>query len=191
MTYILVGTILTLLTYDRDVGGGHLLGVIPHFIGFIILLYGLHRLENVDEGFGRTELGAYVMTVYSLIFYILKALGIFTAHSGAMAYLAYFMELFEGAGTLLISYRILWIISNVAHKRRWDLGCTKAQKLWKIMAGSYILYFVSYITMIVMTNKITIDICSIFKILQLAAVLLYLFSFYFVWAHYMEETQSR
>ena len=39
MGKLLIGTLLTLLTYDISVGNGGLFGVLPHFLGFLLIFW--------------------------------------------------------------------------------------------------------------------------------------------------------
>ena len=75
MGKLLIGTALTLLNYDISVGSHGLLGIVPHFLGFILIFFGARQFEKDSSYFDRLQLPCYIMVVYSAAYYMIKATG--------------------------------------------------------------------------------------------------------------------
>lgn len=199
MGKLFIGTALTLLTYDISVGNHGLLGIVPHFLGFILIFFGARKFEKDSGFFDRLQLPCYIMLVYSAAYYMIKATGLINNIENFNRFIVYFMDLIETIGIILVSYLVLFAITNMEHKKRRDWGCKKLQKFWKGMVFCYILYYISYITNITsgasskeMTQfaLITAMIMLIFNVVKVLGSVIYLMLFYGVWAKYVEDVHS-
>jgi hypothetical protein len=186
MVKLLLGTILTLLTYDISNGSGGLIGIIPHFLGFFLILLAVNGLEKESTYFERVQIPTYIMIVYSLAYYLLKAFGFITKIEGWNRFMLYFIDFVEAAGTLFVCYLVLMAVSNVEHKRKKDFKCKRTQNVWKFMTLTYIFYYISYMTNLVMQNYITTVISLIFKGVMSLGIVIYLLVFYQSWGRYMQ-----
>lgn len=200
MGKLLIGTLLTLLTYDISVGNGGLFGVIPHFLGFLVIFFGARQMEKESTYFDRLQLPCYIMFVYSAAYYMIKASGLIAKIGNVSGYIVYFMDLLEMIGTLLVSYLIVFGLTNVEHKMRENFGCKRLQKFWKAMALVQILYYVAYITQVMSAGIKTGDtktlsqyavicvmITLIFNVARVFVSVIYLLLFYGVFGKYMES----
>ena len=186
MGKLFIGTALTLLTYDISVGNHGLLGIVPHFLGFILIFFGARKFEKDSGFFDRLQLPCYIMLVYSAAYYMIKATGLINNIENFNRFIVYFMDLIETIGIILVSYLVLFAITNMEHKKRRDWGCKKLQKFWKGMVFCYILYYISYITNITsgasskeMTQfaLITAMIMLIFNVVKVLGSVIYLMLF--------------
>lgn len=188
MLKLFIGTAMTLLTFDKGFGEHGLVGLIPHFIGFALVILGTRDMDKESSYFDRIQLPAYVMIVYSLAYYLMKAFGLVAQIGEWNRFVVYMMDLAEAIGILFVCYLVIFAISNMEHRKRIDIGCKKLQKFWKVMSFGFILYYISYITNIVMENYATTTLSLIFNGVKALGIVVFLFLFYRVWARYMEQT---
>ncbi len=147
MIKLFIGIALTILNYDIDVSG-RIMGVFPHFLGFLLIVLSINELEKKDDAFERAMLPAYIMIVYSLVFYIAKSFGFSYYLENHAPYLLYFIQLLETIGTMLVIYFVLFAITHYEHRLRIDIGAKKMQTMWKVLGIGYILYYVGYMTVL-------------------------------------------
>lgn len=199
MFKLLVGTALTLLTYDISVGSHGLLGIVPHFLGFILIFFGAKQFEKDSSYFDRLLLPCYIMLVYSAAYYMIKASGLISTIENVNRIIVYFMDVIETIGILVVSYFVLFAITNMEHKKRRNWGCKKLQKFWKGMVFCYILYYISYVTHITSASAseeltqfafITAMIMMFFNGVKVVGSIIYLMLFYGVWAKYVEDVHE-
>lgn len=190
MFKLFIGTALTLLNYDQAWGGNGVVGLIPHFIGFGLILLGTRDLEKESSYFDRIQLPAYVMVVYSLVYYLIKAFGLLAKIEDWNRFAVYMIDLAEAIGILFVCYLVVFAISNMEHKKRMDIGCKRLQKFWKVMTFGFILYYISYMTNLVSENYATVAISLAMKGVEALGAVIFLFLFYRVWAKYMECTMQ-
>ena len=199
MGKLLIGTALTLLNYDISVGSHGLLGIVPHFLGFILIFFGARQFEKDSSYFDRLQLPCYIMVVYSAAYYMIKATGLIHNIENFNRFIVYFMDLVETIGILLVSYLVLFAITNLEHKKRRNWGLKRLQKAWKGMVFCYILFYISYITNITSgaASKeltqfafITAMIMIIFNLVKVFGSVVYLMLFYGVWAKYVEDVRG-
>ncbi|MBQ4232337.1 MAG: hypothetical protein II699_03585, partial [Lachnospiraceae bacterium] len=101
MIKLFIGIALTILNYDVSVSG-HVMGVFPHFLGFLLIVLAINELEKKDDTFERVMLPSYIMIVYSLAFYAAKSFGASFYLESHAPYLLYFIQLLETIGTMLV-----------------------------------------------------------------------------------------
>ncbi len=185
MLKLVIGVALTLLSWDIKIGAGSI-GILPDFIGFFLILLWGRDVEKEGQYYERIQLPAYVMMFYSLGYYALKAFGMITKINDWNRFVVYMIDLAETIGALFVCYLVVFALSHYEHKRRWQVGCKRLQKFFKIMVFGFILYYVSYITVIVMQNYPTVIISLFFNALKGVGVVIFLFFLYKVWIG-MEE----
>ncbi len=147
MIKLFIGIALTILNYDINISG-HVIGVFPHFLGFLLIVLSINELEKKDDAFERVMLPSYVMLVYSLAFYMAKSFGASFYLESHVPYLLYFIQLLETIGTMLVIYFVLFGVTHYEHRLRIDVGAKKMQTMWKVLGIGYILYYVGYMTVL-------------------------------------------
>jgi hypothetical protein len=147
MIKLFIGIALTILNYDVSVSG-HVMGVFPHFLGFLLIVLAINELEKKDDTFERVMLPSYIMIVYSLAFYAAKSFGASFYLESHAPYLLYFIQLLETIGTMLVIYFVIFGIVHYEHRLRIDVGAEKMKTMWKVLGISFILYYVGYMTVL-------------------------------------------
>ncbi len=107
MKKIFWGLILLLLTFDIDLGGGHVLTLLPDFIGFIVIFLGIHEMLDWGINFKRAQIAAVAMIAYSAVTFTTNLfalesgmLGTITDVLFTLMTLYMYFEIVEGIGSI-------------------------------------------------------------------------------------------
>lgn len=144
MTYIFYGLILILLDFSFNLGN-FTIGLIPDFIGYILMIKGLDEIINESEKF--TKIRPYVqgMAIYTGITYVVDLFGI----SRSLGIVAIILSIVSVVMSLYITYHIIVGLKDIEGKRGIDLNSDKLYSLWIAMVVLWGLYYIVLIIPII------------------------------------------
>ncbi len=144
MNNLFYGMLFVFLDFTLNLGNC-VIGLIPDFVGYILMLKGLREIESESGLFARAKPWATGMAVYTGILYAMDLLGI----SARLRFAAWLLGLLSTAVSLVISYWIVTGVRDMETARRWDLQGDKLKILWVALAVvNVICYLCGWITLV-------------------------------------------
>ena len=143
MNYIFRGLFFTTLNFDFT-SGSIKIGLIPSFIGYILMLKGIDELSKESEAFTKIRIYAKGMAIYSTLTYIIDLIGMsYIIPSG--------LDVIIGIGANIVAFYITYnIIMGIADiEKRYELDLN-SHGLYSIWMGSLILTGLMYLTLLVL-----------------------------------------
>ncbi len=137
MKNIFIGFLLIFLDFNLNINTSTI-GLLPDFVGYIILIKGLDEVASESSIFLKARPWAVGMSVYSAILYVLDLLG---ASSG-LGFISILLGIISTIISLYISYVIVTGVRDIESVRGTKLNGEKLRNIWNIMA---IFKLVSYI----------------------------------------------
>lgn len=165
MKKIFFGLLFIFFNYAINVNNMSL-GLIPDFIGYLLMLSGTKELISESEYFSKVRPALIGMTILSLIIYVfdLFSMGVTTS-----AGLVILINIIAVAGSLYSSYMITCGVVDMEKSQHLEFAADKLMYKWKVKAMFMILgYLVIFIPI---ASLICMLVSSIFGII-------YLFDFY-------------
>lgn len=144
--------------------GNSKIGLIPDFIGYIIMIKGLTEMSGENPFFLKVKPFAAVMAVYAGILYFLDILGI----SVSLGILSYILAVISTIISLYISYNIVLGVKKLEEKYNAFLNYHNLKSAWTLLAIFNLLAYISLVFPIL---------ALIFIILVLVAGILFLVTF--------------
>ena len=138
MSNIFIGLILVFLDFNLNLGNSTI-GLIPDFIGYIIMIKGLEEMAPESVLFIKVKPFATGMAIYSVVLYIMDLLGI----SMSLGALIYLLAIISTAISLYISYNIVMGVIDMEEKYNTALNGDTLKSTWKLCAIFNVLSFVS------------------------------------------------
>ena len=138
MKHIFTGCILIFLDFNLNLGSSQI-GLIPDFIGYIVMVNGLTEMSAENPAFLKVKPYARGMAVYTGILYVMDLLGI-SAELGAITYL---LAITSTAVSLYISYYIVIGIKELEDQYGADLNGDNLISTWKLLAIFNIVVYLS------------------------------------------------
>lgn len=130
MRAILIG--LTLILLDFQISSElFIFDVLPDFIGYIILTWGLVRMEDEIEYFSKIHMFTKAMATYT----------IFACYNWSSFWVNFVIGAISTAGSLYVSYCIVNGIREAGEKKCWHLPVDSLIKKWKLLLFSSIVIF--------------------------------------------------
>lgn len=172
MNYIFVGLLLTFLNFDITIGDS-IIGILPNFVGFIMIVSGLKELSKENSFFTKTIPFAKGMVVYSAILYALNLFGL----SGNSSWIIALAGILATITDLYISYNIIQGIFDMEKAYNVDLNGSNLFRIWKPLA---VLKVLSYIVLLVPMLAV------IFIIATFVLTIIFMASFYTTKNNYMQ-----
>lgn len=138
MNNIFIGFIFLFLDFSIDFGATRV-GLIPDFVGYILIAQGLAELTAGNDKFSRVRPFALVMAVYTAILYTMNLLGIYI-------YMGVLISTVIGLAALLasffISYNIVMGIKDLETALEQDLSSRSLYSAWMAYTAiSFVLFF--------------------------------------------------
>jgi hypothetical protein len=130
MSNIFIGALFVFLNFTININGIKI-GLIPDFIGYIIMVKGLAELENESPYFLKAKGFAKGMAVYTAILYAMDLFGL-SYNFGIVAYLLGIASIIL---TLYTSYMVVKGIEEMEAIRNTDLNAESLYSVWKVHAG--------------------------------------------------------
>lgn len=129
MNNLLVGMLLVFLDYNLT-AGKHTIGLIPDFIGYIIMVRGLSEMGEQSGRFAKARPIALGLAVYTGILYIMDMFGI----SIQQRFLFWALGGLSVAASLLVSSQIIAGVRDMEVTQNWDLQGLHLKTLWTYTA---------------------------------------------------------
>ncbi len=140
MKKIFTGFILIFLDFNLNIGNAQI-GLIPDFIGYIVMINGLVQMGDESPLFMKVKPLASGMAVYTGILYFLDLVGI----SVSLGAVYYILAIASVVISLYISYNIVMGVIEMEEKYNRPLNGSKLKSTWTILAVFNILTFISLI----------------------------------------------
>ncbi|NLL00695.1 MAG: hypothetical protein GX271_08565 [Clostridiales bacterium] len=137
MRNILIGFILIFLDFNLKLGNSTI-GLIPDFIGYIVMIRGLEEMIEESTLFMKIKPVVVGMAVYSGVLYFFDLVGISTS----LGVLIYVLALTSTAISLSISYNIVMGVIDMEGKYNILLNGDSLKFTWTIMLVLNIICFV-------------------------------------------------
>lgn len=137
MQNIFLGMLFVFLDININLGDATI-GLMPDFVGYILMIRGLEEMTLESPLFERARPWAVAMAVYTGVLYAMD----FLALSVQLQFLSWALGLAALVISLIISRWILLGIQETEAKRRFDLQAGQLETLWKPLA---IVQLVSYV----------------------------------------------
>lgn len=129
MRNIMIGFLLIFLDFNLDLGNASL-GLIPDWIGYLVMVKGLMEMSGESPFFGKIRPFASGMAVYTGILYLMDLFGI-SASLGALTYL---LAIASTAVSLYISYCIVLGVKDMEDNYGILFNSDQLMSLWKVLA---------------------------------------------------------
>lgn len=138
------------------------LGLLPDFIGYLLLLSGTKELITESEYFSKLRPALMGLLVFSIIIYLLALVGIVAELNEELVIL---INIIVVAGSLYSSYKITCGVVDMEKHQKINLAADKLMYKWKVKAMFLILgYLVIFIPI---ASLICMLVSSIFGIIYL------------------------
>ncbi len=140
MSRILTGFLFIFLDFNLTLGNSKI-GLIPDFIGYLIMLGGLAEMAEESPLFENVRPFAVGMAVYTGILYAMDLIGL----SASLGFLTYLIAVIGTVVSLYISYNIVTGVQETEVKRGAFLAGDRLRSCWVNLA---ILNAVTYVSII-------------------------------------------
>lgn len=140
MRNIFIGFILIFLDFNLNLGNSQI-GLIPDFIGYIVMIKGLLEMAQESQLFMKVVPFAKGMAIYTGILYLMDLFGV----SSSLGALAYILAIASTIISLYISYYIVMGIKETEEKHNAFLNGDSLKSMWTILA---VLDIAIYITLL-------------------------------------------
>ncbi len=133
MQRIFTGLLLALLDFDLTLGegGAHTLGLIPDFLGYLLMRAGLDAMAGYSRRFSRARPWATAMAIYTAVLYVLDLSGL-AARLGTAVSLP--LGLLSIAGSLKVTYEIIHGVAEMETAAGIALNAESLRLFWLWMA---------------------------------------------------------
>lgn len=127
MQNIFYGILLSFLNFNFNIGDSKI-GLIPDFLGYILMFKGVEELAMESDDFTKVKLHIKLMVGYTLFLYIMDLLGI----SGQINEIFNIMlGIIFSIVALYITYNIVMGIADIEERYNYNLKSEKLYSLWK------------------------------------------------------------
>lgn len=171
-------TAFLLIYLDIDLHfGGSTLGLLPDFVGYIIMFKGLHELREDNPKFEKLHPLVTVLGVYTGVIYIMDLFGVFAE----MRWLLFILGLAALALSAVVVYSIILCVQGIESARHSDYSTGVLIKAWRIntIAAFIVHIFTSFGWL-----------RAIAGIVGAAAAILFLFVFYQTKERYFADSTA-
>lgn len=152
MGKILAGLLFILIDFNIT-GGTSSIDILPDFVGYIFMIYGLRTLIDKSSHFKKAHSFSIGMAIYMGIMFLSDVAGI----TYQLGYLAFLLSLITLVISLLITYRIVMGVIEMESYRNLDLRGASLKACWNVMVvfriGSYLLFFIPLINIIMIIGS--------------------------------------
>lgn len=135
MRAIFVGFLFIFFNLNINAGDS-VIGLIPNFVGYILLVRGIKELENENERFIKLNVPVKCMLVYTILTYIFD---LFALDIGVLAFI---LGIISVAVSLYITWNIVVAIEEMEVSQHRNLNGEKLYYYWKISAITSIVAYV-------------------------------------------------
>lgn len=138
MKNIWIGFLLIFLDFTLNLGSSKI-GLIPDFIGYLMMARGLSELSEESSLFEVVRPFATGMAVYTGVLYAMDLFGI----SASLGYFSALLGIVSTAVSLYISYEIVMGVRAMEDKYGTDLNGESLYSAWKLQAVFSLITFLS------------------------------------------------
>ena len=139
MLELFIGLIFVLIDFDLVFNGVYAVGLVPDFIGYILLIRGFTKMLKESERFRKMRPLATFMVLYSALHYVLNATGIVMTLGGV---LGVGLMIAAVAVPLIILYNVIEGLHDIEIERHCDLKTKKMHKFFLPYAIANVLYVI-------------------------------------------------
>ncbi len=150
MSYLFFGYLLIYLDFSFHIGS-HVIGLLPDFVGFILLTVALKNLSGESARFDSVRPFAIGMAVLTGATYVLNLIGVFDSRS----WISVGISLAATVLTQFVTYMVILGIRETEEKRDAYLNADMLKKTWIPMA---VMAAVSYVGLL---SGILTVVCSV------------------------------
>ncbi|MCG8482433.1 MAG: hypothetical protein MJA31_03920 [Clostridia bacterium] len=162
MKNIFIGFLMIFLDFNLNHGNSQI-GLIPDFVGYIVMINGLGEMAWESQLFMKAKPYATGMAVYTGILYLMDLFGI-SASLGAMSYI---LAIVSTIISLYISYNIVMGVKEMESKYNILLNGDSLKSTWTLLA---VLNVVSFVFLLIPAAAgVCIVVCLIVAICFLVA----------------------
>lgn len=166
MKKIFWGLIFIFFNYSINISNMNL-GLIPDFIGYLLMLSGIKELISESEYFSKVRPVLMGMTILSLIFYVFDLLGMGVTTSAVLVIL---INIIAVVGSLYSSYMITCGVVDMEKNQHLELAADKLMYKWKVKAMflilGYLVIFIPIASLICMLVSLIFSIIYLFDFNQ-------------------------
>lgn len=138
MGNLFIGFMLIFLDFNLNLGNSTI-GLIPDFIGYIVMIKGLEQMDDESAFFMKIKPYVTGMAFYSTFLYLLDLLGV----SISLGVLTYVLAIISTVISLYISYNIVMGVIDMEGKYNTTLNGNSLKSTWTLLAVFNILSFVT------------------------------------------------
>ena len=139
MRNIFIGFLFVFLDFNLTLGTSQI-GLIPDFVGYILVFQGLAELENMSLRFTKARPFSLGMAVYTGLLYVLAVLGI-----GTNDILSFVLGLISTLISLYISYNIVMGIKEIEASSGRFLNAQGLYSSWTLLAILSLIVYLLFI----------------------------------------------
>ena len=149
MRNIFIGLLFVFLDFNLNLGSSTI-GLIPDFIGYILIYQGLGEISLLSGWFAKVRPWALGMIIYTAFLYALDLFGLWSGTS--MSYVGILLGLASIGVSLYISYGIVMGVKDIEASEGRRLDGERLFQIWKVMAilsaASYLLLIIPALAMV-------------------------------------------
>lgn len=164
MNRIFTGMLWIFLDFNWDLGD-ITIGLIPDFIGYIIIVKGLVEMSKFSDRFDKVKYGTVGMAIYTSFVYAMDLFGIWKVFVGIMPLV---VGMVSSIVSFWISYNIVMGIREIEDDRCVDLNSEVLYRDWKqVLAFTVFSYAFIIIPILAVVSIIIVFIISILFLVEL------------------------
>lgn len=129
MDQLFWGFFFLFLNFNLNVNGTSL-GLLPDWVGYILLYLGCSALERESELFGKPRPFCVGLGIYTGVLWLMDLFGI----GANLGILSWILGLAATCLNLYVSMLIIDAITNVEMRRNYDLCAAHLRRVWKVLA---------------------------------------------------------
>ena len=141
MKNIFIGFLLIFIDFNLNLGNSQI-GLIPDFVGYIVMINGLDEMADESRMFMEVKPYATGMAVYTSILYFIDLIGI----SASLGFLSYILAIASTIISLYISYNIVSGVKEMEEKYNIFLNGDSLRSIWTLHA---VFNVVTYICLLI------------------------------------------
>lgn len=142
MNILFIGLIFVFLDFNLNLGSVQI-GLIPDFIGYILMMKGLDELSDYGENFLKSRPMVIGMAIYTGLLYALSLFGMSSVFGGVLSFI---LGLVSTIVSLYITYLLVIGIKDIENLQSRSLQSESLYMAWKVLA---ILSVVIYLAVLI------------------------------------------
>lgn len=130
MKNIFTGMLLVFLDFNLTLDNS-IIGLIPDFVGYVIMVGGLNELSGKSDRFEKAKSFASIMVVYSGVVYVMDVFGFSTTMDNVIVFVLGFLSTIA---SVYISYNIVMGVKDIETSEARNLNADALYSTWNIFA---------------------------------------------------------